>query len=74
MYDDPAHIRKNGLKLSLNDKEIEWIKTRARETGEQPSVLARKLMFMGAGTSEHARDCSLPRSEMRGAHQSLSMA
>ena len=45
MYADPALIRKNVVKLSLNDREAELLDALCNYTGEQKAVLLREMLL-----------------------------
>lgn len=68
MYADPRNIRKNAIKISLNDLENELIQAQAAYTGEQPAVLVRKLVLMGLERLHGGLDSSESRSEMPRGH------
>lgn len=47
MYPDPSHIRRNIVKICLNDHEAAILELASNLTGEQKQVLARKMYAAG---------------------------
>lgn len=47
MYDDPRDIRDRPITVRFREETFEMIKAVARESGQQPAALARKLVIDG---------------------------
>lgn len=54
MYADPALIRKNVVKLTLNDIEYALIRAQANYDGGQVAVMCRELLMEKARAVFHA--------------------
>jgi hypothetical protein len=53
MYDDPAHIRDNPIKVRFNDAEWAVVRALARFNGRQPAAFVRELVMSSVTRAEH---------------------
>ena len=52
MYDDPAHIRDNPVKVRFNDAELAVVRAIARFNGKQPAAFVRELVMASVSRAE----------------------
>ena len=52
MYPDPSNVRRNIVKICLNDHEAAILDLASNLTGEQKQVLARKMYAAGMKSLE----------------------
>jgi hypothetical protein len=64
MYSDPALIRKNVIKLSLNDREDALIDAFCSYSGEQKATLIRELVLAHAAKVIHSASFTEKRSNV----------